>query len=41
MIEEDQVRVHLNILDIHKSMGPDGFHPRMLKELNDVFAKLH
>ena len=35
-VEEDQVRVHLNKLDIHESMGPDGLHPRVLKELGDV-----
>ena len=25
-------------LDAHKSMGPNGIHPRVLKELSDVIA---
>jgi len=30
----------LSNLDIHKSMGPDGIHPRMLRELVEVIARL-
>ncbi|KFQ85762.1 hypothetical protein N337_01423, partial [Phoenicopterus ruber ruber] len=26
-------------LDIHKSMGPDGIHPRVMKELVEVLTK--
>ena len=29
----------LHHIDIHKSMGPDEIHPRVLKELAEVFAK--
>ncbi|PKU41413.1 rna-directed dna polymerase from mobile element jockey- hypothetical protein [Limosa lapponica baueri] len=38
-VGEDWVRDHLAKLDIHKSMGPDGMHPRVLKELADAIAE--
>lgn len=39
LVEEDQVREYLSKLDIHKSIGPEGMRPQVLRELANVLAR--
>ncbi|PKU39258.1 rna-directed dna polymerase from mobile element jockey-like [Limosa lapponica baueri] len=40
LIVKDRVRDNLGKLDNHKSMSPEGKHPRVLRELADAIVKL-
>ncbi|RMC21385.1 hypothetical protein DUI87_02248 [Hirundo rustica rustica] len=39
VIQEEAVRELLRRLDVHKSMGPDGIHPKVMRELADELVK--
>jgi len=39
LVEEHCVRDQLSNVDAHKSMGPNGMHPQVLRELADVIAE--
>ena len=38
-VSEDQVHDHLRNMNIHKSMGPNEMHPKVLIELTEVVTK--
>ena len=39
VVEEEQVGEYLNKLDIQKSLGPDGRHPRVLRKLAGLVVR--
>lgn len=39
LVEKEQVREHLNRLNVYKSMGPDGTHPQVLRKLAHVTVR--
>ncbi|KFW83748.1 hypothetical protein N305_03324, partial [Manacus vitellinus] len=39
VIKEETISDLLSHLDPHKSMGPDGIHPRVMRELAEELAK--
>jgi len=40
VVEEDLVREHLSKINTNKSMGSNGLHPHVLRELTEVIAEL-
>ena len=38
-VAEEMVRLHLSMINVNKSCGPDEVHPRMLFELADIIAE--
>ena len=40
MVEQDTIRHHLAKINVHKSMDPYGMHPRVLRKLAGMTARL-
>lgn len=39
LVDEGVVWEHMSVINAHRSMSPDGMHPRVLRKLAEVIAK--